>query len=464
MKDNDSLLKLLIIISLFFFLLFAVSLFNPSPANAQLFTPVIPNEILAPKTYDGNTYSNYALIYGYNNFGDGIGWNLIHLKDGGTINLMCGQGNYGGSDTYIACGHRTISVPGINHSVHPTYYFFDNGQWVSKSGLDVIQIGANDNRANIPSYYILSTVDVAFYNPYKVQYYAWMYGGTGTTYLANTYYPLFSANLNYGYSGEPVISPNYQYYLEYYDSDFPDGYIRIETNDIIEMETINGINEYNFIFSGDYTYSGMNSDGFAISTPAEDPPSLEVIDLDNPCSNIISSNIYIYDYYDGSYICTPKVKPIVKNLVSPFTGIINYDTDTDLGMFEPIEPVIVWLTSAIDGIAIWWHNLWSSFIDQIVPSSDLFAYFALHIKLAFQENFPTELIDTITEIFEDMENMTDDEIPVIQGSLLGTTVNFVDFSLIDSSMYIIRPILTGMLIFIIVVTYIKLFQLYFAKN
>jgi len=445
MKQNDSLLKLLIIIFLFFFLLFAVSLLKPSPVNAGTFT--IP-PLAAHHSY-AYWDSTYEILY------DQLA--IVQTAQG----IYSCKTNSSGI-RLLAMNNYLYLRPNVNGYGCAQPYKWDtaSSKWVySSSGQYLMDINSSisSNVYTPVSVYIDINSSMNFGSRYN------NLGtlGPGMFIVAEPNFSFASTPLD-----EPVLESNFQYYMEYKNNYAMTGYHRVEFNGdmFISSSYAVGANLLGFDSDWELYYVDGTAKTLLDDSSNDYPPYLQITDTNNPCANILRSNYVLIDDL-GTAICMATVNPIIENLAPPYTGLINFDpTAQDWGAFEWFEDVVVWFTDIINDVVGWFYGLWTNLLNLIIPTPDIFAFFAQDIKVAFQEHFPTELIATLTDVFDDMENMSDDEIPVIQGSLMGIPVNFVDFSLIDSSMYIIRPILTSMLIFIIIITYIKLFQLYFAKN
>lgn len=452
-------------------MLFAVSLLKPSPVNASLLIPTLPDppaSFIEPITFNGNTYT-YPIFFGTRRISDNYG----------TLN-MCKPNP---SATFLSYNLSWVTdhfqsnpsvIDGYGSSCIRTAFYTSADGWYTtapSTSVGVLNLFGVDSVYYLPicanqiGSVFKSTLPVNIFNTGSSNITVNQTGCDSMTFLANSRTPANLASL-WDTSPEPVPTSNYQYYMEYKNNYALTGYHRVEFNGdmVISSSYAVGANLLGFDSDWELYYINGTVKTLLDDSSSDYPPYLQITDTNNPCANILRSNYVLIDDL-GTAICMATVNPIIENIAPPYTGLINFDpTAQDWGAFEWFEDVVVWFTDIINDVVGWFYGLWTNLLNLIIPTPDIFAFFAQDIKVAFQEHFPTELIATLTDVFDDMENMSDDEIPVIQGSLMGVNVNFVDFSLIDSSMYIIRPILTGMLIFIIIITYIKLFQLYFAKN
>lgn len=355
------------------------------------------------------------------------------------------------------------SYSGVNY-LRTNYY--PNANWTVAEGWTT---GGSYQRNSLHPNYSVSSVykgteNLYFSNSTDVNY-GTSYGSLG---LLNASTLLVPANYELDGSlvgAEPEIKENYQYYFEYYDSDFANGYIRLEFSDEVTVDAFTTTGETLFNFSGDYNYLGMSPSGLDVATPSETPPSFEIDDLEDPCLNIKASN-YVLKDDTGTYICEVTVNPIIDNLAPPYTGLINFDSSQyDWGTFNFLLDAFQFLFDAIDDLAGWFYGLWQGLLSLLIPSPNAFGWFAQDIRNAVNDKFSLDsYLDIIDEI-ETATSSTDDSVmPNITGSLMGVEGNFVDFSLIDDNISVIRPVLQVIVVFSVLIFDINIITKFFGEE
>jgi len=453
MKTDNSLLNLIAIV-LLVILLIVVAFFFPSQVSAYTF-PSPTSTMLEPYVISTYTWDMPVFVYldqdEYSSLGTWLFCKVRSAVDYHDLLPVTTDNDY--------LYHKTSSGGCRDNYVY-------NGSWDTTS----TTANLNLDRDSSFSSQLYSSVDVyADMSSYTIDYGS-AYGGLGEI---SGHYFLMDNNIEFTPSSgnlvelgsEPDVQENYQYYFEYYDSDYSTGYIRLEFSDTVTVDSFTTTGETEFNFSGDYAYLGMSQGGLAVATPSETPPSFEVDDLDEPCANVKASNYYLKDDSD-SYICDPTFNPIVSNLAPPYTGLINFDSTLyDWGTYNFLLTPFEFLFDAIDDVVGWFYGLWEGLLSLIIPMPNLFAWFAQDIRLAVNEVFPFDDIALLIDGFTDALDTDVETMPtVFTGSLMGVEANFVDFTLIDDNISDIRVYLQGFVILSLVVFNINLISKLLGDN
>lgn len=306
----------------------------------------------------------------------------------------------------------------------------------SSSGSPVYTYGTFENWP----IYNLSTLDTSIKSPVNLNAVGnftgmFDYGSLGSITTGDL---LLIANWNTT-APAPIPKTTYKYYIEYRDNFVSTSWLRLEFNDIayISSSYAVGANLIGFTDSEWVLYETNGTQRAELdSSSSYYPPYLYIADANNPCASILRSNVGLRDD-NGNIVCMATVNPVVEEIAKKFTGIVNYDTATDLGMFEPLEPVIAWAGQVVDDVALWFHGLWVNFLNLIIPMPDFLTYAFQQIKIVADEKFAQIDLSSL----ENFGQLETDTMPNITTSLMGVTVTIVNFDLIKPHIALLRTIM-----------------------
>lgn len=283
------------------------------------------------------------------------------------------------------------------------------------------------------------------------------YGGLGTSLANSSDYEFSPANWN----SEPTPTENYDYHLTWFD-DSTEGYYLIEFNGILLVDPLTTTGQYDYYLNrvpkvweitNGYEYTELDGSNYP-----DYPGFLQVDDLTDPCENIRSANFTLKDT-NGQDFCvatnphtgTPYTPVPTSNYIDdifpPYAGAINFDpTAHDWGTAGNwFKPAFEFMANSFDDFTIWGYNVFKSFAGLFILDPNYFDIRGQILRNYMQSQMDLEGFEEGLATIEAFAELSESDMPIIQGEIMGQTVNLVDFTYIDDNIGIIRPILVAIL-------------------
>lgn len=242
-------------------------------------------------------------------------------------------------------------------------------------------------------------------------------------------------------AGPPELK---EFTLEYYTEDYvaPE-YIQASSDEPCTVDLSSGLAGYYDLIcpSVDFNLGDSSVPSLVLTNNVF---TIFIPDISTPCTHIKSINYSLFDT-TGQFLCSPITNPISSYPQLPQIPLIGLiPPEADWGAFDFLKPAINLFLGAFNTIIQAINTVLTTVLGWFIPNPDTIRTSVNDIKALFAEKLPLEALATgFTNVKNAMLSEQVVRPPDITGNLLGISVPFVKWDLVDSNITLIRNILNA---------------------